>query len=320
MKWTTSRWRVAGVCAALLGWTLAGDVVRGEPETQEPQGQKIEKPALKTAVEKLTADYKELVKTGGEFPEAADYFKRSPAPDLTAEQVIAAMEKSVPGDTAQQAYVRWQLLSGIEGQVTDPKLAKRLLNLYRKSGAFERRPTLGRQEHAKYEQYLTKLGNPDEGQRQKIMAEVNKGLDDLTGPWKRKVTPLSLYRNELFARLPLEMDSLKMGYEDIAQRVEAGLDPGKDLTTRVVDATRNWALSGKAKPSELRAMANIVNQVAKLQSEDFLDELHVPSWREVKRLEWKRGRAKVDGERFSELARELVSLANNPGGGLKFKD
>jgi hypothetical protein len=70
---------------------------------------------IPAAITALRKEYMGFVKDPkATLREKSDYFKENPA-EVTPDAILKALEGSITGDAALQAYVKWQLLSGVEG-------------------------------------------------------------------------------------------------------------------------------------------------------------------------------------------------------------
>src|SRR5690242_8897685 len=64
------------------------------------------------AISALLKEYKD--KKGEGLREKSNYFQENKTEGITPEVIVAALEKPVSPDARTEAYVKWQLLSGVE--------------------------------------------------------------------------------------------------------------------------------------------------------------------------------------------------------------
>ena len=168
--------------------------------------------------------------------------------------VLAILERT-GGDSRVESYVKWQLLSAVEGRF-DESIASRAIAAYRKSPALMLRPGVSESDRSE----LDKLAA---GQTQDALDSVDQKLIDKLGPFNAYNAPVLRYRNDLYARLPVQYESLQAGYDDLAQRLSAGIDDVdvKSLLQSLITNTRAW-LETKPNANQLATLANLVNKLA----------------------------------------------------------
>src|SRR3954453_8491882 len=76
-------------------------------------------PAIAALVKEYQTSFKE--KKGEGLREKCDYFASDKPDGVTPDVILAALDKPIPGaaDSRAEAYVKWQLLSGIPGKFPD---------------------------------------------------------------------------------------------------------------------------------------------------------------------------------------------------------
>ena len=153
------RLRFLTLCVALVGSCIFHIDAEDKPESagRVPSTQKSPtqlaadvKKAATAAVNLAIADLTREVTAHQVEPksplrEKSDYFLEKKSPGVNHEEILAAMNRSslVPG-VAADTYIKWQLLSGIQGKVED-RLASKLLSAYASAPLLYMRPGL---EHA----------------------------------------------------------------------------------------------------------------------------------------------------------------------------
>src|SRR4051812_28458017 len=117
-----------------------------KPPEKTPQGLVPYKPkgfAVTAAIQALQKEFAAHAKEPqkNKLRDKSDYFKANPSPDATPELIMKGLEGSVSGGYAAEAYVKWQLLSGIEGKFPDD-LVKRAVAVYRRAPSPANHPGL----------------------------------------------------------------------------------------------------------------------------------------------------------------------------------
>jgi hypothetical protein len=233
----------------------------------------------------------------------SDYFKENPSPEVTPESVLKGLESTVSGGPAVEAYVKWQLLSGVPGKFPED-LAKRAVAVYRYAPAPPAaHPGLNKKN----------LTRAISGLKKEQAAGVQKQFDEKVGEATEANAVFLAYRDELFGRLPQTYEALGAGLEDVSERASRGLNAGK-LFDLVGGGIRNWAL-GDAKTGQARSMAGTVARLKATVSEDDLK----PYTKLDKDAKWAAAGPAVDVKKLDELIKFLESNTAG-GGGIKFKD
>ncbi|HEY7088251.1 MAG TPA: hypothetical protein VH518_09195 [Tepidisphaeraceae bacterium] len=197
----------------------------------------------------------------------ADYFKDNPSPQVTPEGILRVLERPLNGDPGLQAYVKWQLLSGVP-KVFEDKLAARAGNAYVHAPTPAPRPgvTQADQQALNREMY----------QNQSKMDEVNARYQKQIADFNAAHEPILKYRALLWARLPLTPETLAAGFEDVGARVAAGVRFDDFLDT-LLGSARNWVLDGRASPRQLAVMAQVVEKVKNTKPPAYYDKAYVSS-------------------------------------------
>jgi hypothetical protein len=264
----------------LLTLLLMSIALIGAAPTSRPAA--ASKPAADPQTAVITRAAEELAREYGAFlhnPEKsvrkeADYFKQNPSPDVTPEGILRVLERPLNGDPRLQAYVKWQLLSGVP-KVFDEKLVARAGSSYTRAPVPMPRPGVTQAD----QQAL----NRDMYQNQAKIDEVNGRYQRQIAQFNAAHEPILKYRALLLARLPVTGETLAAGFEDVAARVAAGVDFDDFLDT-LLGSARNWLLDGKASPRQLSAMAQVVERVKSTKPPTYLDKAYVnskgtPSWK-----------------------------------------
>ena len=234
--------------------------------------------------------------------EKSDYFGKTPPPEATPEAIVQALERPIPGARAE-AYVKWQLLSAIQGKFPED-LARRVVTLYRKAPYPAEHPGLNRRD----------LERAVMGTQKDRMAAVNKEFAGVIAKNDQANEPILAYRQGLFERLPTGYEQLSAGVFDLNVRVAAGLKTDKFFDT-VAAAIRSWTIG--ADRSQLR---NIGNALIDLKAS--MDQRGAKPYKEIyeeKGVKWRTDNP-IDPKKIDTLIEFMQQAAQSPTGGLKFKD
>jgi hypothetical protein len=269
---------------------------------------------LQPAVAALLKEYQAAAgDKGGALREKCDYFAKGKPEGVTPENVVAALEKPVASDGRAEAYVKWQLLSALEGKFPD-ELKARAIAVYRKAPKPARHPGADR---TSLERLLNRVGIT----KSEAEADINKEFGDVITKYRLQIEPVLSYRDELYARLPGGFEALAAGLEDVYARVSSGA-PANEFWTTVSAGMRSWALAS----SDGQKMRQLASAVEKLRL--FVkDEKNRPYYRVIWAKEDKYTGLKWIGEStiqndksMEDIAAWLEEHAKNPGGGLNFKE
>lgn len=196
---------------------------------------------LKKAIDELSKEYKDYLAKpdSNSLRSVSDYFKGALPEGTTVEDVLTVCGgNTISGPVGQQVYVKWQLLSACPAKF-DSDQVKLALNALSKSPPLV--PAIGGAPKVKAE-----LDRAIQGKKP---AEVPTEVVEAFAKEQRKVDdinePITGYRKALIQRLPVTLDTLLMGFQDLVNRLNAGAD-GKAFNQDV-----------KALCSEAKAWATI---------------------------------------------------------------
>jgi hypothetical protein len=265
--------------------------------------------AVDAAIRALSREWN-AAQSGGKVKlrQTCNYFKQNHSDDVTAEAIVSALERGTHDESPQAYYVKWQLLSGVEGSVPD-ELAPRAITIYRNFSTLESQP--GMKQDSRSDLELRRRGCQESG-----VADLNKHIADLQAKANAANEPILEFRDELFSRLPPSYDAIAAGFEDAHNRLKAGADT-KTILDKSATATQQWM--AKANAQQLRAMADSLKALEKERGTQYYDSA---SWSESSRkVTFYRKSPTLDKRTLDELAGQLAAQAENPTpGGLKFKD
>ena len=228
------------------------------------------------------------------------YFTDNPSTDVTPEAVLNGMEKPIPANASAQSYVRWQLLSGVQGKFDD-KLTGRVLRLYYNAPQPLAHPGFGR---ADLDQILFRLDKTPPA-----VEQANKQFSAAIERVKAANDVVLRYRDELYTRLPATGEAIEAGLRDVANRVRVGAD-AQTLQAQVSAAIQSWSAAG-AKPAQMMAVAGTISAL-----KDYADDHSHRPYEKIAiksngDLEWREAPA-ANIEQLVGEGKLLVNAADNP--------
>jgi hypothetical protein len=272
-------------------------------------------PAIAALQKEYQTSLKE--KKGEGLRDKCDYFSGQEKPEgATPEALLAVLEKPIAGsgDARAEAYVKWQLLSALDGKFPDA-LKARAIQAYRRAPAPAEHPY---RNHAPLDRRLTMVGNKPDAE-----VGINKDVSDAIEKYRLYVDPILDYRDEFYNRLPDGYDTLVAGVQDTFERVARGA-PASEFWKKLGGQIRAWALTS-SDPGLMRQMGNAILKL----NAYVKDERNKPYYRVIYEksehyigLKWQ-AQSTIDQEQryVGELGEWLEERAKNPGGGgLQFKD
>ena len=291
----------------------AGPLNVRTPPTAKDQGPVAE------AAKALLKEYQTVMKDkkGVGLREKSDYFGEKKPEGVTAETVLAVLEKPIQGATEPraEAYVKWQLLSGVAGKFPQ-ELNQRAIKAY--TNAPKPRPSPGLDRMT-----LDRKLNRDVGLMNKdAEGEVNKAYQQMIEGWRNEIEPILSYRDEFYNKLPATYDTFVAGLMDIYDRVTRGA-PANEFWTTVGSGIRSWALTA----NDTRQLGNLADAVGKLQ-QTVKDDRNKPyahvRWEQNDKfmgLKWHSEQTIRELRSVEDVGVLLEERAQNPrGGGLGFKN
>ena len=302
----------------------AGAPAAGAPAAKPSAGRPGPSPVA-PAILALQKEYQKSLKEkdGAGLREKCDFFAGGKPEGVTPEVILAALEKPLTGpgagDARADAYVKWQLLSGIDGKFPE-ELKARAIKAYRVAPVPKEHPGGN---HAALDRALYKIGitNAD------AEVGVNKDLTTAIDQYRLYIDPILEYRDEFYRRLPGGFDTLVAGVQDTYDRVSRGA-PASEFWKTVGGQIRSWALTS-SDANQIRQMAGAI-----LKLNEFVrDGRNKPYYRvmwvnegKYTGLKWQ-SQSTIDqeGRYVGELGEWLEERAKNPSaegglGGLQFKD
>jgi len=274
------------------------------------------KPAASPAQPAITALLKEYKDKKGEgLREKSNYFQENKTEGITPDVIVAALEKPVSTDARTEAYVKWQLLSGVEAAFPE-ELKARVVRVYRNAPVPPNHPG---GDHQRLDRELRRtigINNAD------AEVPVNKELAEAIKKYREQIEPILAYRDELYSRMPSGFDKLAAGVSDVYDRASHGA-PTTEFWKGVMGDIRAWALAS-TDSAHMRDMSAALTKLHAIVKDDKNKPYYRVMWIKednFKGLRWQ-GQGTIDQDRYmGELADWLAEHAKNPGaGGLTFKE
>jgi hypothetical protein len=314
---TYPRRSILVACAVAL--LIASPLRAANPATPAKPASAAGKPAaspVQPAIAALLKEYQTAMKDkkGEGLRDKCDYFSQNKTEGITPEVILAALEKPVSTDPRAEAYVKWQLLSGIEGKFPE-ELKARALRVY-KNAQFLPYDHPGKN-HADLQRKLQRIGihNSD------AEVPINKDMVEAINQFRLAIEPMLSYRDELYARMPGGFEALQMGLSDIYDRVSHGA-PTTEFYTTVAATVRSWALAS-SDADHMRQFGGALMKIHSLVKDDKNKPYYRVMWIKEDNytgLRWQ-GEGTIRNDKYiEELGTWLDEHAKNPGSSLNFKD
>jgi len=239
----------------------------------------------------------------------SDYFSQNPDGEVTADSILNALERRVGDDPVSDAYIKWQLLSGVKDKL-DAKSGARALVIYQHAPQPMIRPGTDESEKRQlYQMIPNHVENPD------VADEYNKEWNEKVFRTRQANEPIFAYRNELFGKLPPSLATFRAGLQDAYVRVQNGY--AADLFVEAMEKdVRDWAHD--ARPAEISQLANLLSGLGREmtgknpKSPEYLTQVHYDS--KNQKLSWEKARANFAKEKeLQELIAYLNSRAQTAG-------
>jgi hypothetical protein len=233
-----------------------------------------------------------------------------PDGEVTVEAILNGLDRRVGDDLMSDAYVKWQLLSGIKGKI-DPKLGGRAIAVYQNAPRPVIRPGTDEAEKRQLQQML-----PNHVESADVADDYNKEWSDRVFKARQANEPVFRYRNELFEKLPPSAVAFRAALQDAYMRVMNGY-PADKFVEDIQKGIREWASDGK--PAELNDLASLLRGLTKEmtgktpRSPEYFNQVHYDA--KNQKLSWEKGRANfAKGSDLEELAAYLSQRAQTAAG------
>jgi hypothetical protein len=243
--------------------------------------------------------------------EKSNYFKDNPAPEITTDAILYALEQS-DGPAAEACYIKWQLLSGMPPKADD-KLAPRIGELYANAPGPIPNPSLTSTDKAQLDSQITRMTQDQESMVDDVW---NKHM----AAWTDANAPILNYNDALFEMLPEGLGATTLGLQDAYQR-RATAGVGCDVfINEVLTEARDWAVT--ATPDQLGAARDLITGCMNLYTKTFPPSVYASvDWDDKSHaLHWTpKPVACVTVQVLTDFRKFLIDQASQPGGGIKIK-
>jgi hypothetical protein len=231
-----------------------------KPAAPDPKATAAVSAAATALVKEVQANAKD---PNVKLRDKSDYFGATPPAEVTPEAILAALERQQNGDARIDAYVKWQLLSGVSGPFP-AELAARALAVYRRAPEPFNHPGLDKN---RLTSALFQVG----AMKKERMDDVNKGFGESIEKNHAANFPILKYRKELYSRLPVSGDSLMAGLEDVFARVRHGIQAG-DQFEAISGSIQSWSLTAESRQREaiIQALGKLLITVRDARSKPFV--------------------------------------------------
>ena len=236
----------------------------------------------------------------------SDYFKtgdgEADAGDVTPEIVVEALNSRLHQAPAVDAYLKYQLLSGVPDKFPD-ELARPAVQAYQNAPAPIPQPGMDPQERQQMQRLIQGL---DQAGAKRADTEFQTYAEQQTQGNEQIVA----YRDALYAKLPVSGPMLAAGLQDIYERSNAGIR-SNNLVRLVISDAKAWAVGGAPRGD----VAEVARQMMQLEEYD------APQY--VDGVEFKKGAAEFSTNRahaatkdtLAQAAQELEVLSRDAGAG-----
>jgi hypothetical protein len=210
-------------------------------------------PPAATAIAALLAEYQAAMKDKKEdsLRSKCDYFLKEKNAAITPEIILTELEKQISPDGRAASYVKWQLLSGIDGHFSDA-LTPRAIRAYRNAPLPADHPGIN---HDALQKALNRMG----ANKQDLEVPINKELNEHIDQYKVTIKPYLAYRDEFYNKLTPSYEMFEAAFFDMYTRASHGAD-AYDMWRDMDKSIRAWAL----KSNEAQHMAALSADLAKL--------------------------------------------------------
>jgi hypothetical protein len=264
-----NRWAVAfGLMTAAIACTELRAAAPASPSkpvgasssasTAKPAASPVA-PAIGTLLTEYQTAMKE--KNGEGLRTKCDYFvEHKPSDGVNAEAILAELVKPQSDDARADAYIKWQLLSGLPAKFSNTDALKsKALQAYRAAPPLPNHPGA---DHAGMQKALDRMGakNPD------LETKINEEMIAAIEKYKAQIVPFVNYRNEFASRFDPSYDVFQAYFFDIYTRVSHGTS-GDEFWKKLNPTIRQWAIKGDATPQQMRALSGDLGQLYKLVSD-----------------------------------------------------
>lgn len=280
---------------------LSAPVTPSKPSVTAPKVDSGIK-AMQEAISTLSREYTAWRKNTqvGKLREASNYFQDNPSTDITAKHILNALHQQTMSDGIGDAYVKWQLLSGLPAKV-DSSLAADLLNVYSQTPRYPSHPGLNKRE---LDQRVMKI-------KEDVADKLNDVFQTTITDWKGQFGPLLQYRNELFAHLPVSRQVLWAALSDFQARIAAGV-PCSSLWPNFTGAIDVWTAEDKTTPNDIRQLADALKKLETYAADGKNQPYEKAEFdAKAKHMKWDAAGV-LDNGQVDATLKQLKKLVDNP--------
>ncbi len=240
-------------------------------------------------------------KSPGKLREKSDFFEGGKLPEgLTADMFLAALLDKMSTDPRVDAYVKWEMLSGLPSPFP-PEMVERALNAYRAAPAPLANPGL---DHQGLQAKLANVGM----QNRKALDPVNAEFEKMLAKYEASNDPILKYRDELKSRLPPTVFALAAELEDLYARVETATE-AKPMYDNVREKLKTWSTT--ANPREISYLIPGVQKVIGTVKSEKYKAYYRVIWLEDKQskgMKWD-SKGAFEPKGYDELVTDLKDAA-----------
>jgi hypothetical protein len=232
-----------------------------------------------------------------------DYFKRTPVAVDQAD-LLKALERRISPDPRIDAYIKTQLLSGVER--FDEAHARAAISAFISAPALIPLPGLTQRELQPWAERASRATEAD-------LEKINDAWEQERAPYIAANEPITRYRDLLRQRIAvsdaLRPMLLRARLEDLSQRAAVGLEVDKELTALAGDMQAWTTTAPRAAVAE---MAGFAQEYAKRTGPTTNDKL---AWNERShRAIWRTRKAQLNANRLEKLIEALEAAAKRAAG------
>ncbi len=283
------------------------DAKKSDDEAKKPgKGE-----SLKKAIQELNKEAHDFAKNPNEakLRTVSDYFKSVPD-DVTVDQLIGAIERSQAPEPFVDAYIRWQLMSGLPAEL-DAKQLRRLYNAYQNTPRLQNRFGVDPRDRQWFDSMIRGGKETDE--------ETAKAkLNELRRPTSAPNGAIIHLRSALIARFPRNYDSILLSLNEAQMRLDHGINVTEFLKN-VADTIHLWIVMDNPPPAQMESLVAMLNKTKDYKGATVIKSV---KWDEKDNaLKTEIGAETFGDKTFDESIKELKEAVQNPGANeLKFKD
>jgi hypothetical protein len=293
---------LSGLLATCPAVLQAAEPEKAPTTQKEPASQRKSGVArLRDAVKELVNEYQDHEKGGSKPLRAeANYFEQGLPDGVSPNDLVNVLQKSAHDTDRIDAYVRWQLLSGLPEEL-EREHVSRLLQVYKTAPKPEHRPGVSPSSRQEMDRVLQQ-------NREASPQQINDEFDKALARLEARNRPIFALRDELLQRLPPSQNLFTRAFEDLYERMQGGWrDQMGDLLDEIEKRIGVWAAS-TAEQNDLRELADLLGRLRSEEAIEYYDSVDTRGGA----LRWRERRIDLDTREISELQQDLYAKANAP--------